>query len=103
MSDQDKHQLLPEQEPLKKVVGIKYDLEDGLPRVILKGAGHFADEILKKGESVKGRPLVVEDEKLVNQLYRLPVDADIRPELFELVATVLAHLYSVEAKYGEKE
>jgi flagellar biosynthesis protein len=86
---------------LKKVIGIRYRADEGLPRVILKGAGYFADDILDKGRSIKKSPLVIRNKELVDQLYRLPVDTEIRPELFELVATVLAHLYSLEAKYEE--
>lgn len=87
----------------QKVVGIKYEKGDGLPQVILKGRGEFAEKIIKKGEGIKGRPLVVENKELVDQLYKLPMNADISPGLFELVATVLAHLYKVESQYTEEK
>ena len=85
---------------VEKVVGLKYDTGDGLPKVILKGSGDLAEEIVEKGEQIKGKPFIVKDPDLVDQLYQLPVDSDIRPELFELVAAVLVHVYSVEAKMG---
>jgi type III secretion system FlhB-like substrate exporter len=35
---------------------------------------------------------------LLEQLYKLPMDAQIGPELFHLVASLLAHVFAVEAK-----
>ena len=79
----------------KQVVGLKYEVGQGLPQVILKGSGEMADAILRKRDLVNG-PAVVKDAPLVQQLYRLPIDAEIGPELFHLVATVLAHVFAVE-------
>jgi flagellar biosynthesis protein len=87
---------------LKKVVGLSYDKGHGLPKVVLKGAGFFADDILKKGRSLKQKPLVVKNKDLVNQLYKMPIDTDIGPDLFELVASVLVHLYSIDDIYEER-
>ena len=80
-----------------KVVGLKYEPEEGLPQVILKGAGKTADEILRRRSPYNGPPLV-RDRKLLEQLYRLPMDAEIGPELFHLVASLLAHVLAVDAK-----
>lgn len=80
----------------KQVVGLKYEVGQGLPQVILKGSGEMADAILRGRDLVAG-PAVVKDAGLVQQLYRLPIDAEIGPELFHLVATVLAHVFAVEA------
>lgn len=85
---------------VKKVVGLKYNADHGLPQVILKGKGRMADEILEKGDSLLGRPHTVENSTLVDELYKLPVDTAIHSNLFELVAAVLVHVYSVEEKMG---
>jgi type III secretion system FlhB-like substrate exporter len=37
-----------------KVVGLKYDPEQGLPRVILKGSGKLAEEIIAAGKQIEG-------------------------------------------------
>ena len=87
---------------MDKVVGLRYREEEGLPKVILKGSGYIADDILATGKSIKKGPLIVKNKELADQLYRLPVDTEIKPELFEVVATVLAHLYSLESKYEEE-
>lgn len=83
----------------QRVVGIKYETGKGLPRVILKGCGEKAREIIDYGRRTNGPPLV-EDEKLLEQLYRLPMDAEIGPELYELVAALLVHVYAIEEKAG---
>ena len=63
--------------------------------MILKGSGEMAEEILRRRPLTNG-PAVVRNTQLAEQLYRLPIDAEIGPELFHLVATVLAHVFAVE-------
>jgi len=86
----------------KQVVGLKYEIGRGLPQVILKGSGDAADAILRGRDLVNG-PRVVQDAALVQQLYRLPIDSEIGPELFHLVATVLTHVFAVEASLQERK
>jgi type III secretion system FlhB-like substrate exporter len=78
-----------------KVVGLKYEPEQGLPRVILKGSGKLAKEIIAAGERMDGPPLV-KDERLLEALYRLPVEGEIGHELFELVAALLVHVFAID-------
>ena len=78
-----------------KVVGLKYEPDLGLPRVILKGGGKLAEEIIAAGERMDGPPLV-KDERLLEALYRLPVEGEIGPELFELVAALLVHVFAID-------
>ncbi len=85
----------------KKVVGLKYTPGEELPRLILKGSGHIAEEILKNRNTINSHK-VVEDKDLVNKLYRLPIDAEITKDLYEVVAIILAHVFSVNEKLKEK-
>lgn len=85
----------------QRVVGIRYEPEQGAPRVILKGAGSVAEEILRSRHQRTG-PQVVRNPELLEKLYRLPVDAQIGRELYHLVAIVLAHVFSIEAKAREE-
>lgn len=86
----------------KKVVGLQYDPEQGLPRVILKGSGPLAEEILQQQARGNG-PQIVRNDALLQQLYRLPVDAEIGPELYRLVAIILVHVFAVDGvTKGEK-
>lgn len=80
---------------IRKIVGLKYDPGEGVPQVIVKGAGAAADELLRSREALGGAP-VVHDAALAEQLYRLPMEAPIAPELYELVAALLAHVFSLE-------
>lgn len=87
---------------IKRVVGLKYEPGQGLPQVIVKGSGDMAEEMLRRRDPVDG-PAVIQDEQLLNQLYRLPMDAPIGPELFHLVAALLAHVYLIEREMKEKQ
>lgn len=86
-----------EERQVRRVVGLKYAPEDGLPQVILKGAGPLAEEMLRRRDGRIG-PQVVKNEALLQSLYRLPLDSPIGPELFQVVAVILAHVFALEAK-----
>jgi len=85
----------------KKVIGLKYAPGEGLPKIVLKGSGKIADEILQDRNSINSHR-VIEDEELVKKLYRLPIDAEITSDLYDVVAVVLAHVFSVDQKLKEK-
>jgi type III secretion system FlhB-like substrate exporter len=87
---------------LKKVVGLKYDPAEGVPQVVVKGGGAAAEELLRSRDALGGAP-VVHDGPLAEQLYRLPMDAPIGPELYELVAALLAHVFFLEKETGETQ
>ena len=71
-----------------------------IPRVVLKGAGRSAEELIWANQKGRGKPLV-NDPKLLDRLYRLPVDGPIPFELFELVAAVLVHVLAVDSAARE--
>lgn len=80
---------------IKRVVGLKYTPREGPPKVILKGAGKTAEEVIDHAKQLAEHK-IVEDKKLVDQLFRLPVDAPIDAELFQLVAVLLVHIYKLD-------
>jgi type III secretion system FlhB-like substrate exporter len=87
-----------QEEAPARVIGLQYDPEKGgLPQIVVKGAGYMADEILKRRDWLREQP-VVRDPQLIEQLFKLPVDARIGPELFQLVATLLVHVFAIEGK-----
>lgn len=81
----------------QRVVGLKYVPAEGLPQVILKGVGPLAEEVLQRGRLRPGAK-IVKNAALLQSLYRLPVEAHIGPELFHVVAVLLAHVFALEAK-----
>jgi flagellar biosynthesis protein len=84
----------------KRVVGLQYTAELELPRIVAKGVGPVADEMLKATLHVSG-PRLVRDAELLERLYRLSVDATIDPKLFQLVATVLTYVFAINEKIKE--
>lgn len=86
----------------KRVIGLQYEAGKGLPRVILKGSGKLAEKILERSKEKDGPP-VVKDKKLMQQLYRLPIDAEIGPELYEVVAVLLVHVFAIEEQLRGSE
>ncbi len=92
---------MTENKPFQKVVGLQYEPGDGLPKVIVKGSGKIAEKILQK-ETLRRSPKVFKNEELVDRLFRLPVDAEISRDTFQLVAILLAHVFSIEEKLKQK-
>jgi flagellar biosynthesis protein len=67
--------------------------KDSAPRVVAKGRGYLADRIL---ELARAHNIPVrEDKNLVQILSRLDLDQQIPPELYRVVAEILAFVYRV--------
>ena len=81
-----------------RVIGLRYAPAEGLPQVVLKASGELADAVLRERMHHAHAAPVVRNEALLEQLYRLPVDGRIGPELYRAVAVLLAHVLSIEAK-----
>ena len=96
--DQDK-QLEPERP--RRVVGLGYEPEHGVPRVMLKALGSTAEDIIWRGQRGSGTP-IVKKPAVLDALYRLPVDADSPPERFEVIAVILVHVSAVDAETRQK-
>ena len=80
----------------RRVIGLQYDPEHGVPRVSLKAVGRSAEEIIWNSQRSNGPP-IVKNPGVLDALYRLPVDADIPADLFELIAIILVHVSAVDA------
>ena len=75
-------------------VALRYDPNaDDLPRVVAKGHGAIAEQILAVAEA-HGVP-IRKDRNLVEVLDRLDINAPIPVAAFAAVAEILAHLYRV--------
>ena len=86
---------LPEKKDLK-AVAIKYNIKkDNAPRIIATGKGYVADKILKLAEE-HSIPFC-EDPVLTDLLSRLEFEETIPPELYTMVAEVLAYVYQLNS------
>jgi flagellar biosynthesis protein len=92
-----------DKDDIKRVVGLKYRPQEGPPKVILKGVGKSAQEVVDRARQLAEHK-IVKDQKLLDQLFRLPVDAPIDAALFQVVAALLVHLYTMdEALIAQRE
>ena len=77
-----------------RAIAINYDYGKGkAPRIVATGKGNIAKQILELAEEHKV-PLY-EDEDLTELLSKLDLDVEIPPQLFTLVAEVLAVVYQM--------
>ena len=81
-----------------KAVALRYKPHEGdeVPKLVAKGRGEVARKIIELARE-HGVP-VQEDPALVELLLRLDLSEEIPPELYEVVAKVLAFVYSLRAE-----
>lgn len=78
----------------KRAVALRYDpQQDSAPKVVAKGKGRLADQILALAQ--KNAVPVRQDPTLVQVLSRLKLDQEIPPEVYRAVAAILAFLHRV--------
>lgn len=89
----------PELDPQaeKKAVALQYNPEINIaPRVIAKGRGHVAENIMAAAQN-NAIP-VYQNKSLVNLLMALEIDKEIPADLYKAVAEILAYVYRVDKK-----
>ena len=84
------------QEQRSLAVALAYAPGDAAPRVIAKGRGLIADEIITRAR--EHGIYVHESPELVTLLSQVDMDSHIPPALYVAVAELLAWLYRVEKK-----
>lgn len=88
MEDKDKKQ---------KAVALQYEPQIfDAPKVVAKGEGLLADNIIKKAEESDVE--VYEDEKLVESLFGLEINDEIPEELYQAVAEIIFYIYSADER-----
>lgn len=81
----------------KKAVALQYSPGiDAAPKVIAKGKGYVAENILAAAQ--KNVIPVYQNKSLVNLLMALELDKEIPAELYTTVAEVLAYVYRMDKK-----
>ncbi len=76
-------------------VALKYERDQGAPRVVAKGRGIIAEQIIGIAKEA-GVPLH-EDHELVGLLAQVELDAEIPVQLYQAVAEVLAFIYQLQS------
>ncbi len=77
-----------------QAVALTYEVEDGAPRVVAKGRGLLAEEIIRRAK--EAGVYVHESPELVSLLMQVDLDERIPPVLYVAVAELLAWLYRLE-------
>ena len=80
--------------PRGEAVALAYSKGDAAPRVVAKGRGLIASEIIERAR--EAGVFVHESPELVGLLMQVDLDARIPPELYVAVAELLAWIYRVE-------
>jgi len=79
---------------LRTAVALAYREADAAPRVVAKGRGLIAEEIIAKAR--EHGVYVHESPELVSLLSQIDLDQHIPPQLYIAVAELLAWLYRIE-------
>ena len=85
---------LPGKDQRSLAVALKYAPGDQAPRVVAKGRGLIADEIVSRAREYG--VFVHESPELVTLLSQVDLDDHIPPALYVAIAELLAWLYQVE-------
>lgn len=84
-----------------KAVALGYEAnKDSAPRVLASGRGYVGEKILALAQ--QNNIPIHKDPLLADALSSLAVDDLIPPELYQVVAEVLAYVYRIREKYREK-
>jgi flagellar biosynthesis protein len=82
---------------MKKAVALSYDkIKDRAPKVVAKGKGETAENIIKIAQ-LHNLP-ITHDEDLVELLSKVEIDTEIPDRLYVAVAEVFKFLYTITHK-----
>ncbi|GAB6100700.1 EscU/YscU/HrcU family type III secretion system export apparatus switch protein [Halanaerocella petrolearia] len=79
----------------EEAVALKYDInQDQAPKVVAKGQGSLAKEIINKAEE---HDIAIEEDKdLVEVLLQLELGEEIPEELYQVIAEILSFVFGLE-------
>lgn len=93
--------MVPLSEKPKAAAALRYEPDkDAAPRVVAAGRGIIAERIVAAAQEA-GVP-VYRDEKLAWTLAGLGVDTPVPPQLYDVVARVIAWVYELEARAQQR-
>ncbi|MFZ6748231.1 EscU/YscU/HrcU family type III secretion system export apparatus switch protein [Undibacterium sp. Ren11W] len=80
----------------RTAVAIAYQTGDNAPKVVAKGKGLIAEEIIARAK--EHGVFIHQSKELVSLLMKVDLDQDIPPNLYRVVAELLAWLYHIETE-----
>lgn len=104
MNSEDRELSAGERENIaeQRAVALRYDPgKQQAPKVVAKGRGFVAENILAAAQ--KNAIPVYQNKSLVNMLMALELDREIPPELYRVVAEVLAYVYRIDKRHQKSE
>lgn len=75
-------------------IALAYQEGEGAPKVVAKGNGMIAEQIIEKAK--ENKVFVHESKELVSLLMQVDLDDNIPPSLYQAIAEILAWLYQLE-------
>ena len=84
----------PKADSAREAIALAYRQTDAAPRVVAKGKGMVAEQIIAKAK--EHGVYVHESPELVALLTQVDIDEHIPPQLYMAVAELLAWLYRIE-------
>lgn len=84
---------------INKAVALSYTEKDNAPKVIAKGKGEIANQIVEVGK--KGTIPVYKDKELIEELIRLDLYEEIPEDLYEAVSKIILFIYYIDKEKGE--
>lgn len=85
---------------INKAVALSYKKGYNAPKVLAKGRGEVADNIVKIAE--KSQVKIFKDENLVEELIKLDIYEEIPPSLYEAVANIIYFVYKLDREREEQ-
>ncbi len=81
----------------KKAAALRYDTEkESAPRVVAKGEGESAENIIKIAQ-LNNLP-IKKDADLIELLSKIELDKEVPQELYRAVAEVFSFIYNITSK-----
>lgn len=84
-------------EPIKKAAALQYDITSNMaPKVIAKGKGDIAKNIIKIAE--KNKLPIKKDEDLIELLTKIDIGQEVPENMYKAVAEIFSFIYDLTKK-----
>lgn len=83
---------------INKAVALSYNRDETAPKIIAKGEGLIARNIIEKG--LEKNITIYEDADLVDSIIGLEINDEIPVELYEVVAEIIFYVYNLDIDKG---